>query len=150
MRQAHRPAVELLEGKSLLSAVAGLSETLTVSQASVGSGQPIVLTFTETNTSNHDIVVTDGASFQGFSVTQNGKEVWRSNFGPNPMIAVNRVLHPGQSLTDSVTWSGETNPGVKPSPTGAFVVHSVRDISGPAATVTITPSGFHFLPPKRR
>ena len=59
-------------------------------------GQPVVMTLTETNTSNHAVTVPLGPSTDGFYVTQNGREVWASNTGPQPLFVVLKTLQAGR------------------------------------------------------
>ena len=145
------PAVERLEGRALLSAglrraqipvappmVAPVSQGVKVVLATdrqvYHRGQPVVMTLTETNTSNHAVTVPLGPSTDGFYVTQNGREVWASNTGPQPLFIVLKTLKPGESFTLSATWDGHANLGPASTPTGALVVHS--QVAG-AAPVTI-------------
>jgi hypothetical protein len=156
MKRARIAAVEPLESKVLLSAAAplisvpasppivarageGLKIVLTTDQKVYRKGQPVVMTLTETNTSNQTKTVALGPSTDGFYVTQNGVEVWASNTGPQPLFLLVKTIKPGASLTLSATWKGHTNIGPPSSPTGTFVVHS--QIPG-AAPVTI-----QILPP---
>ena len=101
-------------------------------------GQPVVMTLTETNTSNHTVNVALGPSTDGFSVTQNGREVWASNTGPQPLFIVLKTLQPGESFTLSATWNGHSNLGPASTPPGALAVHS--QVAG-AAPVTIQIQG---------
>ena len=151
MRRSRIAAVEPLESKELLSAVVrlesvrpappivakvneGLKIVLTTDQKVYHKGQPVVMTLTETNTSNQTVTVALGPSTDGFYVTQNGVDVWASNTGPQPLYLLVKTIKPGATLTLSATWNGHTNIGPPSSPTGTFVVHS--QIPG-AAPVTI-------------
>src|SRR5271166_3412751 len=87
-------------------------------------GQPVVITLTETNTSQQDITVESGPSLGGFFVTHNGRKVWASNTGVQPMFVLLRTLEPGQSITLSATWNGRSNIGPASTPTGHLVVGS--------------------------
>ena len=95
-RRKRRPRVELLEARALLSS---LSTSLTTNQSVYQPGQPIQMTFTETNTINQPVTIGEGPSIDGFDVTQNGKPVWESNAGVNPLFILVKTLQPGQSLT---------------------------------------------------
>ena len=64
----------------------GLSMTLAVDQSNYSLGSPVHMTFTETNVSSSPISVITGPSIDGFIITENGTEVWRSNSGPQPMF----------------------------------------------------------------
>ncbi len=145
MKRSTNPAVETLEGKNLLTAPAavaplvaaveqGLVVKLTTDHMVYHLGQPVVMTLTETNTSQHNITIGLGPSVDGFFVTQNGKEVWASNTGPQPQYILLKTLKPGGSVKLSATWNGHSNVGPASTPTGTLVVHS--QVAG-AAPVTI-------------
>jgi len=140
MRRSRSLVLETLEGKVLLSAIAtpiapvsppiiapvsqGLVVKLSTDHQVYRRGQPVVITLTETNTSQHDITVTSGPSVDGFFVTHNGRKVWASNAGVQPMFILVRTLAPGQSITQSATWTGQSNIGPSSTPTGHLVVGS--------------------------
>src|SRR5277367_5812819 len=67
--------VERLEVRELLSS---LAYSLTTDKSVYAVGQPVQLTFTETNTSNAPVTVTDGPSIDGFNVSEGGTTVWQS------------------------------------------------------------------------
>jgi hypothetical protein len=155
MRPRFRPTIEPLEAQTLpsgvLPAVAPVSPapvtlTLTTDKAEYQSGQPVHMTLTETNTSGHQVTITDGPSVDGFYVTQKGATVWRSNAGAQPMFLRVVDLLPGQSYTLSATWDGHSNdPSGSDGPllTGTFQVHSQVSFNGaeaPPVTVTIQPA----------
>jgi hypothetical protein len=150
MKRNRMPTVERLEGRALLSS--GLRRAqIPVTPPTVGSvnqgvkvvlatdhqvyrrGQPVVMTLTETNTSNHAVTVALGPSNDGFSVTQNGREVWASNTGPQPLFLVLKTLKAGASFTLSATWNGHSNVGPASTPGGALVVHSQVAGAAPVA-----------------
>jgi len=122
--------LDSLEGRALLSR---LSYSLTTNQSAYQPGQPVEMTFQETNTSNHLVTVADGPSIDGFDVAQNGKVIWRSNAGPTPMYIKLVPLKPGQSLTFTATWNGIPTGGTSPV-TGTFSIWDQRD---PALTTTV-------------
>jgi hypothetical protein len=148
MKRSTKPAVERLERRNLLTtlpAVApaapiaaaveqGLVVQLTTNHTVYHLGQPVVMTLTETNKSQHKITIELGPSVDGFFVTQNGKEVWASNTGPQPLYILLETLKPGESVKLSATWNGHSNVGPAATPTGTLVVHS--QVAG-AAPVTI-------------
>lgn len=147
MRRRTSPRVESLEGRALLS---GLSYSLTTNQSSYQPGQPVVMTFQETNVSNHEISVSVGPSIDGFDVSQGGNVIWRSNAGPNPMFIELKQLQPGQSLTLSATWDDVPTGGTSPV-TGNVVISNQLD---PQLTTTVaigsstsTPSANPSSPP---
>lgn len=108
MKRRRCPLIESLESRSLLS---GLSSSLTTDQAAYKPGQPVTMTFQETNTSDQPVTVEVGPSRDGFDVSRGSKLIWQSNAGINPMFITAEVLQPGQSLTLSATWKGLTNNG---------------------------------------
>ena len=140
MRRSRGLVLETLEGKVVLAAIgtpvapvsppmiAPLSQGLVVKLSTdhkvYQQGQPVVMTLTETNTSQHDITVDSGPSLGGFFVTHNGRRVWASNAGVQPMFILIRTLEPGQSITQSATWNGQSNIGPSLTPAGHLVVGS--------------------------
>ena len=135
--------LEPLEGRSLLS---GLAYSLTTDQSAYQVGQPIVMTFQETNVSAHAITVDDGPSIDGFIVSQDGTEVWRSNSGANPMFVLADTLQPGQSLTLTATWDGVPDGDTAPVP-GTYVIANELDPQAATAMVTISSSTTPSTPP---
>ncbi len=144
MKTRRRLQVEPMESKTPPSsglAGSGLAEKLTVSHATARPGEPIVLTATLTNVTDHDVTVADGPSRDGFVVSRGGKEVWRSGAGMmSAMFLVQKTLHPGESITTHATWDGQVAPGHDSGPTGTFHVTTRREPDGPGATVTIEPA----------
>jgi hypothetical protein len=140
MRHSRGLVLETLEGKVLLAAIAtpiapvsppiiapvsqGLVVKLSTDHHVYRRGQPVVITLTETNTSQHDITVEPGPSLGGFFVTHNCRRVWASNAGVQPMFILVRTLEPGQSITQSATWNGQSNIGPAWTATGHLVVGS--------------------------
>ena len=111
MRRYRSLVLETLDGKVLLSAIAtppvpvsppiiapvsqGLVMKLSTDHQVYRRGQPVVITLTETNTSQHDITVDSGPSLGGFFVTHNGRKIWASNAGIQPMFVLVRTLSTG-------------------------------------------------------
>lgn len=151
MRRSIPPGLELLEGKALLSGVSaaasGLADSLTAVASRTMSGAQVVLTYTETNVSNHDITVDYGPSTDGFAASQGGKTIWAENAGlflPDFLQADD--LKPHQSVTVTDTWDARANvvnptePWVEGPPlSGTFTVSNALD-QGATATVTIPKS----------
>ena len=86
MRRTNRPSVELLEGKTLLSAASaaapsGLVGSLTAASTRTATGTQVVVTLTETNATDHDLTIAVGPTNDGFVATHGGKVVWESNPG---------------------------------------------------------------------
>ena len=91
------------------------------------------MTLTATNDSNHNVTVAVGPNSNVFTITQNGQIIWRSNSGPQPLRpTVLRVLHPGQSLTLTASWTATAM--------GTFVVHNQLAPQGPMATFSVEAS----------
>ncbi len=134
MTRRTRLNLESLEGRSLLSAMA---YSLTTNQSTYQPGQPIEMTFQETNESGRTISVDEGPSIDGFIVTQDGTTVWRSNAGANPMFILLDTLQPGQSLTLTATWDGIPTGGSSPD-SGQFVISNQLNPEAARATVTIS------------
>jgi hypothetical protein len=76
MVRRRSPVVEGLEDRALLSS---LSYSLTTNQSVYQVGQPIEMTFTETNTSNQPVTVPSGVP-EGFGVTHDGTPVSSTRF----------------------------------------------------------------------
>jgi hypothetical protein len=133
-RQRLSPGVECLEARTVLSASPGLVAAL--SALSEGPAT-VLMTFTETNTTNHDIPVTAGCGVSQFWVTQGTRVIWRN---PEPLcpIRIGAPLHAGQSRTFTAVWN-DSFPGANPSALAAsFVFHgSVDGLT--AKTTLVTP-----------
>lgn len=136
--------MEPLEGRSLLS---GVSATLTTDASSYQAGQPVLITYTETNHSNRPAFIVAGPSVDVFVVQQNGATVWRSNEGMVPMYLRTDVLQPGQSFTIHAIWDGKENGDGAPL-SGTFVVSNAFAPAAPPTTFQIAaPSGTNPQPP---
>jgi len=95
------PDVEGLEGRTLLSSV---SYSLTTDRSVYQLGQPIELTFTETNGSNQPVTVE--VSPTDFTISQHHNPIWQSdpaNAGQSP---TSETLLPGQSVSQTASWDG--------------------------------------------
>jgi hypothetical protein len=131
-----RPSLEPLEGRSLLS---GLAYSLTTNQAIYQLGQPVEMTFQETNVSSQPVSVEDGPSIDGFTISRDGAVVWQSNSGINPLYIALETLQPGQSLTLTATWNGIPIGGSAPA-SGTFVISNQLAPTAATATVAISSS----------
>jgi Intracellular proteinase inhibitor len=87
----------------------GISTSLTTDKSTYNAGDRITISLTEANTSNAPVTIESGPSVDGFSVTQNGATVWRSNAGIQPMFIQAITLQPGQSHTFTSVWNGLSN-----------------------------------------
>ena len=134
MPRRTRPTVESLEGKALLS---DLAFSVATDKPSYVVGQPVQLTFTETNISDHDVFAGYGPSIDGFNVTEGGALAWSSNDGINPDFIMAVTLHPGESTVLRATWDGVQNGTSPVSPVGVFRVLNQLDRGGASATFTV-------------
>ena len=137
MRTQFHANVEFLEDRDVPTA--GLAITLSTDHHVYRPGQPVVITLTEKNVTNHVIHVGVGPTLGGFTVSQGGREVW---FSDNPIQAqfiLEKTLRPGESLKQRATWHGQTPEGKPAHRFGPYVVESPGD---PAAMVVIG-----FVPP---
>ncbi len=92
--------LEILERKSLLSgASSSLAGSLVATPTTTSSGTTVSLRLTETNISNQTVHITIGPSNDGFVAVRNGKPVWVSNSGIQPMFLQLKTLSHGRSLT---------------------------------------------------
>jgi hypothetical protein len=132
MKRKTSLTVERLEMRSLLS---GLTYSLTTNQSVYQVGQTVQMTFSETNTSGAPLTI--GFMEPGFVVRQNGTVVFSEII---PFVISSRTLQPGQSITETRSWNGEslgTSPTVL---TGEFAVTNYDAPTGRSATFEIDPA----------
>ena len=127
--------VEMLEVRALLS---NLAYSVTTDKSTYAVGQPVQLTFTETNISKQDVTVNEGPSVDGFNVSLNGTTIWQSNSGVNPQYILANTLKPGQSVTETATWNGESAADPTIAATGSFVVTNQLAPTSASANFQIT------------
>jgi hypothetical protein len=138
--------VELLESRRLLSSSA-LSYSLTTNQSTYQAGQPVQMSFTETNTSSRPVTISIGPSNTGFDVRQNGTLVWVSNAGIQPQFLRQETLLPGQAVTLQATWNGVPNvSGASSHVTGTFTVTNQQAPTDASATFVIQSAQLDPLP----
>ena len=101
MARRASPVIEGLEERALLSS---LAYSLTTDQSVYQVGQPIELTFTETNTGNQPVTVE--VSPTDFSVSQNNAVIWQSDPGNAGQPPTSETLLPGQSVSQTASWDG--------------------------------------------
>jgi uncharacterized repeat protein (TIGR01451 family) len=152
-----RPCVESLESRTVLSG-APMAQVLvanppqepliplktsfvpvTTDRAVYRIGQPVTITITETNTSNHDIQVLTGCQILHATVTKGGATVWRFIDARECPTGLG-VLHAHQSRHFTLIWNGKFNiPNLPPgiSHTGTFVIHAGVDGVSGSATIVI-------------
>jgi hypothetical protein len=126
-----------------------LVTSLTTDRSAYQLGQPIQITFTETNASTSPVQVLEGPS--SFEVKQNGTEVWNSSF-PNTLPegwALGSyswvTLQPGQSYTQTATWNGVPDQLPSPDASGTFTVSNELDPLGEAVTFQIVAPAANVL-----
>jgi hypothetical protein len=127
--------LEPLESRRLLSS---LSYSLTTNQSSYQVGQPVQMTFTETNTSSQAVKIGVGPVNTGFDVMHDGSLVWESNAGAVPQYLLSKILLPGHSYSVTATWNGIPN-GPDFALTGNFTVTNQQAPTGASATFQIQP-----------
>jgi hypothetical protein len=93
--------VDRLEERTLLSSV---SYSLTTSQSIYQVGQPVNLTFTETNTGDEPVTVS--VSPTDFTISQNNSAIWQSDSTVGNVPSTSEALAPGQSLSQTASWNG--------------------------------------------
>ncbi len=91
-------------------------------------GEPVIMTLTETNTSQQAVAVPSGPSLGGFFVARGSRALWASKTGMQPMFVQLQTLQPGESITHSATWNGQSNLGRDGAPAGRLVVST--DVRG--------------------
>jgi hypothetical protein len=147
MRRQSLPSVESLEGRALLS---DITYSVTTDKSSYAPGQPVQLTFTETNVSSQNVNITWGPSLDGFEVSHGGVTIWASNEGVNPDFVALQTLAPGQSYTLHATWNGQQDEGTATTPGGTYTVtNGLAPASAASASFTVAPSTLSipsFLP----
>ena len=112
--------VERLEVRELLSS---LSYSVTTDKSTYQVGQPVQLTFTETNTSTKPVTVTNGPGTDGFTVTEGRHHDLAVKLGDQCDVRPEQdTLQPGQSLTETATWDGEATASPTVAATGSFTV----------------------------
>jgi hypothetical protein len=102
MRRKRHLIAEFLEQRALLSS---LAYSLTTNQPAYQAGQPILMTFTETNTGSQPVTVQVDPT--DFTVSQDGQALWQSN-PASALAPATKTLQPGQSTSQSATWDGTT------------------------------------------
>jgi len=118
-----------LEGRALLSTIVS---SVTTDQPIYLPGQPVHLTFTETNEGTAPVEVNTG--HQDFQVMQGGKGVWHSvGAATNPGTL---VLDPGQSYTETDTWNQITTSGDS-TRGGSFDISNFVDPNHSTASIFI-------------
>ncbi len=128
------------------AAAGDISAILKTDKASYKAGEPVTITLTETNTSNHAVTTTYGPSVDSFSVSKNGATVWGSTIGVmSPMFIELITLQPGESRTFTAVWNDHPSPdplstGVTNGApvTGTLQVDAQFGVKVDPVTITVT------------
>jgi hypothetical protein len=102
-----------------------LATSLKTDQSTYTLGQPVNMTFTETNNGDQPIAVVTGPS--SFQISENGMAIWNSASAlllPEPTWT---TLPPGQSYSQTASWNGLPNTGTLSSLSGVFAVSNLLD-----------------------
>jgi len=139
-------SVEDLERRTLLS---GITYSLTTDHSVYQAGQPIQITFTETNTGTQAVTVS--LSPTDFTVSEQSPDfdgqVWESNPQNDGQPPTSVTLQPGQSESQTATWDGTvartgsqqgTTTSYAVNQFGAFTVSNPNAPEADTATFQIT------------
>jgi hypothetical protein len=119
-----------------------LSYSITTDQYTYSVGQPIEITYTQTNTSSQPVTANTGPS--DFTINQAGQSAPVANLpGTWTTQSPTTTLQPGQSISETATWNGVANVG---SQSGANVLGSDITVSDSAAPQPLT-AGFQITNP---
>jgi hypothetical protein len=119
-----------------------LSYSITTDNDTYSVGQPIQITYTQTNTSSQPVTANTGPS--DFTITQAGQSGPVANLpGTWTTQSPTTTLQPGQSISETATWNGVANVG---SQSGANVLGNDVTVSDSAAPQPLT-AGFQIANP---
>ncbi|MBV8265025.1 MAG: hypothetical protein JO252_01620 [Planctomycetaceae bacterium] len=108
-----------------LAPQASLAVSAATDRPSYRIGQPVRITFTETNTGPTAVGVDVGGP-SAVTITRQGIEVWKMS-GPMVFPTPALLLQPGQSRQDTIVWPGRFTEHTWLPMTGTFVVHGTLD-----------------------
>lgn len=135
-------SVEDLERRTLLS---GIAYSLATDHSVYQAGQPIQITFTETNTGSQPVTVS--LSPTDFTVSEQSPvfdgPVWESNPENDGKPPTSVTLQPGQSVSQSAAWDGTvTRPAIQQGTTTSYAVNQFGTftVSNPNAPQGDTPT----------
>jgi len=134
IRSAHDPAL----AATVSFRPGPIAYSLTTDRAVYAPGGPVTITLTETNRTDHPVTTYGGPSLDGFTVSQGGREVWRSNEGPQPLAIQRQTIPPHRSIRFTATWHGQFDEARPADPLGPFLVRAERP-SAPPATISFRP-----------
>ena len=128
MRPRRSWIVEDLECRALLAGL--ISYSVTTDQTTYQVGQPIQMTFTETNIGDQpdtvDVIPTD---FEAFPLPFIAP-LWQSDPDNQGAAPTSQTLQPGQSLTQTATWDGSTT-AFSGSATNLYGTYAVTNLNAP-------------------
>ena len=118
-----------------------LQTSVTTDHASYILGEPVNMTFTETNVSDQPIVAPTG--WPWLEISQNGSSLWDQSQGDTgPTNLTWTTLQPGQSYQQTGTWNGLPNSGQLINLSSPFTVSDQLDPLGTTTTFRyVAPSG---------
>ena len=137
MRVRRLLRLETMEVRRLPS---GLTYSLTTDQLTYQVGQPIVMTFTETNIGDQPTTVEVSPTDFVIPGTYNGLPIWQSDPANQGAPPTAETLQPGQSLTQSATWDGslaDSSTNTISYPYGCFNVTNPNAPQGMTASFQI-------------
>ena len=111
-----------------------LATSVATDQLTYEAGQPVNLTFTETNDGDQPVAVVTGSP--EFDVTQNGTTVWSPFYAgaPATIEPTWSMLEPGKSYAQSATWNGLATSGPMSSLAAPFTVSNDFDPNADTST----------------
>jgi len=122
MRQRTPLRVDTMEGRCLLSP---LSYSLTTDKSVYQAGETIQFTFTQTNTGSQPVNVMVVPA--DFKVIAGAAVIWQSNPDSSSETLISETLNPGQSVTQTATWSAtESFLGTEINQWGSFAVSNAN------------------------
>jgi hypothetical protein len=125
-----------------------LVTSVTTDQASYTPGQPVNMTFTETNDSTQPVPIVTGAP--EFQVMQKGTVIWNAFDAGSPALGTQpswSTLQPGQSYSQTFKWNGTIgNTSTNPQATGTFIASDLLDPNNSSATFQIVSTPYATPP----
>src|SRR5262249_38518789 len=113
--------------------------SLTTDQSVYQLGEPVQISFTETNTGDQPVTISP--NLLSFNITQDATWIW-SDYSPWCGDPTTVTLQPGESFTVTATWDGSSYDGTL-NPSGTFVV----SVAGTSQQATFQVDGSSAQPP---